>query len=1149
MPNVAEVWTEGKTDVQHLRTAAKVLGKASFLRFNDPKESLGDDQLLKQCIAFARTPQPNPVVFVFDRDKPDTLKRVVDSHGEFKNWGNNVFSFALPIPTHRQHDPWISIEHYYLDEDLKRTDKDGRRLYLASEFNPKSGRCILNPDLSVGNKGLLDPNGQRDTIIDKDVFNSAGDSVARSKAAFASYISQTNSSFDRINFDAFLQIFELLERILLETRPRHDVTFYGMETFENLLSELEAPEQLAVITETCLRIFKVAMLTFIAMSVRYLEPALLGESSTDKKIRAIRDDLNRNFAHPTIGLLETVVRHCFYALDDSAPRDLRRLRDQFASVITLGAIGDLLDTVEGLFPAKPTGRVRNRRDSRKQILSDLMPAFGELDGKIGDIADAATQANLSSETVANLADAVRLLAENFSGLRDLTYRVKTLDRARTGIDELEGLLTTYSNNSYEVEELTAAFQDVPDTRSEIYEVLLDSHDPHSAVDVYPFLIIRDHRVHFYSQIRAKGYAYIPVVGDQSVITFTRRQFSQSIFSSSVAPDQQALFWTQVIPSVSPAGVRSNIPIPPHRQSGFIGRKPQLSTIMQEIVEIPNQHGVIYGLGGVGKTALLIELTTSLAASPNPNATFNNIIWVSAKQDFYDPLFEVIERADPQFDDLDGIFNVILAFHEFEGIDRLTHEEKKSLLGELLRDGTTLLILDNFETVAGKHRREILHFFGVTLKQILRESPSNCKVIVTSREKIVSGFHAFELQGLNKRDAKILMNRLFEPYKHTAGSLTESQQNQLFEASKGIPLVIKHAYAQVFEYNRSLGHVIERLSTAGSQLVEFSFAEVLKSSLSDELQKQVLLAMHLRGKPMRLRQIATIVDATEEQVDEVLTRLTNYQCVDRTNFGDDHRFEVSKSAEFFPKRLVTEFPADAATVRKRIAGLSLEDTIDYSTAEYEAVTNFNLLLQDGVPTEAEEALLRELRRVPDSVLLNIYYARFLHNRKYDPEGAIARLERVRLLSGNHPIVLRDLVRLHLAIENPNYESAHAFAETLKNTSEDPDVLRVVAEFYVRWSTALLLKGSEIDPLRELQRQQMYKEMADNAVALLQKIKSEDHHWYYLVAQAHTNRWDYGAAIRHIDLAIANLPHDSYNLEPYSHLRSVIISKRMKYGDRK
>ena len=68
-----------------------------------------------------------------------------------------------------------------------------------------------------------------------------------------------------------------------------------------------------------------------------------------------------------------------------------------------------------------------------------------------------------------------------------------------------------------------------------------------------------------------------------------------------------------------------------------------------------------------------------------------------------------------------------------------------------------------------------------------------------------------------------------------------------------------------------------------------------------------------------------------------------------------------------------------------------------------------------------------------------------------------------------------------------------------------------------STSVKMKF-ELDPLREMLRQQKYKELADTAIKLLNEAPANTHDWHHLLAQSYYNRWDYESALRHVDHAL-------------------------------
>ena len=157
-------------------------------------------------------------------------------------------------------------------------------------------------------------------------------------------------------------------------------------------------------------------------------------------------------------------------------------------------------------------------------------------------------------------------------------------------------------------------------------------------------------------------------------------------------------------------------------------------------------------GGVGKTTLLTAVSRDVFEKGLPeDAPFTNVIWVSAKRDYYDPTLDIVELGAPQFRTLDQICTAMLEFHEFENLDEYRPEERRWFVLEILREGKTLLILDNFDTVAESARDSIIRFFGLDVKRALRDQPDAFKVILTSREVVPSGFHQYRLSGLDKRE--------------------------------------------------------------------------------------------------------------------------------------------------------------------------------------------------------------------------------------------------------------------------------------------------------------------------------------------------------------------------------------------------------------
>ncbi|PFQ62883.1 hypothetical protein COK18_18385 [Bacillus cereus] len=216
------VITEGKTDWKHLKAALKKFQKDGqmdennfeFYTFEDEID-MGSKNLLNLCDALSKLRNDKKIIAVFDRDEADTMKKATINGENFKKWGNNVYSFALPIPDHRSETPNICIEHYYLDKDIKLEDSQLRRLYMGNEFTPAYGLSVDRSKICK-NKNKCGENSIQ--IIDSGVcdINDESTNIALSKNNFAQSIYDEIEPFNQVDFESFRPVFGIIQDIINE---------------------------------------------------------------------------------------------------------------------------------------------------------------------------------------------------------------------------------------------------------------------------------------------------------------------------------------------------------------------------------------------------------------------------------------------------------------------------------------------------------------------------------------------------------------------------------------------------------------------------------------------------------------------------------------------------------------------------------------------------------------------------------------------------------------------------------------------------------------------------------------------------------------------------------------------------------------------
>lgn len=185
------------------------------------KVEMGDNDLLKMCESLSKLPRSSPLICIFDHDNTKIIDKVMNN-GSFKYWGNNVYSFSIPVPENRKDTPLISIEHYYSDDEIKTPQKKDNvecRLYMGNEFDErgrsKQGNKLCTNKSKCGTDKINILSRGKDEIVKSDLTDGADDvDYSLSKADFAWNIYNKRAGFNNFDFSNFIKIFEMIRDII-----------------------------------------------------------------------------------------------------------------------------------------------------------------------------------------------------------------------------------------------------------------------------------------------------------------------------------------------------------------------------------------------------------------------------------------------------------------------------------------------------------------------------------------------------------------------------------------------------------------------------------------------------------------------------------------------------------------------------------------------------------------------------------------------------------------------------------------------------------------------------------------------------------------------------------------------------------------------
>ena len=353
--------------------------------------------------------------------------------------------------------------------------------------------------------------------------------------------------------------------------------------------------------------------------------------------------------------------------------------------------------------------------------------------------------------------------------------------------------------------------------------------------------------------------------------------------------------------------KSNILASLPRRPYFVGREEEIRNILQSLQ--PNSRTFIIGIegiGGVGKSTLATEVSYRCIE----NDLFESVIWISAKETIL--TLHGIEPIIPEAKTLSDILITIGTALGNPTIGNLSIQDQIKRAYNLLARQTTLLVLDNFESLSKNEQRDILDF--------LRRSPITLKVAITSRERVSEG-QIIRLQGLSFEESNALLE--WDAQQKNI-HLTKDQNKYLVELTGGLPLALLWVQGQIAVLGYSVTQVLDKLSLdTDIPILQYCFNHSW-NLLRHSSEKKILFVLALQPEAVSrtaIKEIAGIDDS--DNFDNAISDLLQLSLIDhesdrdyfsilpltrrfiRTQFASDRKFIKQaelKIAQYYVKLL-------------------------------------------------------------------------------------------------------------------------------------------------------------------------------------------------------------------------------------------------------
>jgi LuxR family glucitol operon transcriptional activator len=362
------------------------------------------------------------------------------------------------------------------------------------------------------------------------------------------------------------------------------------------------------------------------------------------------------------------------------------------------------------------------------------------------------------------------------------------------------------------------------------------------------------------------------------LTDMNRGIKETLLQLTAAMEQKLLAAPAAVKSLPRPRPYHNIPRPDYNR--FVGRESELAWLRERLASADRTWQIaINGIGGVGKSTLALTIAHEYKDKYNhlpPEERFEAIIWVSAKEEVLTvqgrekaALPELVLRT------LEDAYTAIAGVLEREDIPSAPPAEQGRIVAKALQERRTLLIMDNLESVKDER-----------IRPFLRNLPHPTKAIITSREWLDVA-DVLHLRGLSAEEADAL---ILDEGSARHVTLTESQQERIYELTAGIPLPIKLAVARL-SGGESFEAVARWLGDASGDLPEYCISgQAEHARRRNPISWKLLLICSLfdRRAGASRDALGTIADISIAERDKALAELQRLFLVSRTS---DDRFWV------------------------------------------------------------------------------------------------------------------------------------------------------------------------------------------------------------------------------------------------------------------
>lgn len=355
------------------------------------------------------------------------------------------------------------------------------------------------------------------------------------------------------------------------------------------------------------------------------------------------------------------------------------------------------------------------------------------------------------------------------------------------------------------------------------------------------------------------------------------------------------------PPFTPQAVRMervlhNLPMADFDETGLVGRGTESQAIKKLIDAQRNRIVTVTGEGGIGKTALALQIAYSVVDDPDP--TFDCVLWVSLKN-------EILTA--------DGVRSLTGAIQDIAGASLAmgqvfdsSFEGSVTELAEYLEGLKALVVIDNLETAQGT---EVLELYDAL--------PASTSFLFTSRVGLGQVERRYPLGGLDPQSASLLFRKFAS--RRQVSDLASSPQSTIaatVEALRYSPLAIRW-YILSVEAGRTPTDTIRNQT----ELLRFCVDNVYEALEANA--KLLLVILRSLDRPISFDELAVIAELPIDELRASSQALSRGSLVVRQRPTEDEgeKLQISATARAYLPRVDYASPMLQGVAAREAAYLS------------------------------------------------------------------------------------------------------------------------------------------------------------------------------------------------------------------------------------